>query len=121
MTTDPNLRAFTVTMNAKTCDGQGYTPRDLADVIIGEHLFADVDVTETTTGGGYQTLSADPGMKSCAHCLWDIRRDDEGRWRLAYGGSDDPWTCEGRPEGHEPGRLENGRMVLLGEPEATAP
>jgi hypothetical protein len=46
MTTDPNLRTFTVTMNAKTCDGQDYTARDLADVIIGEHLFADVEVRE---------------------------------------------------------------------------
>jgi hypothetical protein len=44
---DDALRTFIVTMNAKTCDGQDYVARDLADVIIGEHLFADVDVAET--------------------------------------------------------------------------
>ena len=46
MTANPNLRTFTVTLNAKTCDGLDYSARDLAVAIIGEHMFADVDVTE---------------------------------------------------------------------------
>ena len=55
-------------------------------------------------------------MESCAHCLWDISRDDSGRWRLAWGGSpddSDPYRCDGWGEGrHEPGVLKNCPMVL---------
>lgn len=56
------------------------------------------------------------GMAPCCRCLWDIRRDDSGRWLLAWDDGDpesgDPYQC-GHPEGHQPGRLENGRMVPL--------
>jgi hypothetical protein len=54
------------------------------------------------------------GMAPCCYCLWDIRRDASGRWRLAWNddGDVDPYQCGG-PGGHEPGRLENGRMVPL--------
>lgn len=73
MTTDPNLRTFIVTMNAKTVNGGGYTAGHLADVIIDERAFAGVDVAETDaatgvadeygtrlTSGGYQTWNTEP-------------------------------------------------------------
>jgi hypothetical protein len=67
MTTDPNLRTFSVTMNAKTCDRQDYTARDLADVIIGEHLFADVEVTENEPQVVTVTGSTDPEYERYAY------------------------------------------------------
>lgn len=75
MTTDPNLRTFTVTMNAKTCDRQDYVARDLADVIIGEHLFADVEVTEAEPAPTEREIRA--------RIAADLRRAAEGRREYA--------------------------------------
>ena len=60
------------------------------------------------------TADQPTGPQPCAHCLWGIY-PDRG-WRLGID-ADEPWTCEGHAEGHQPGRLETGRMVPLSEPE----
>jgi hypothetical protein len=75
------LRTFIVTMNAKTCDGQGYVARDLADVIIGEHLFADVGVTEASAPDAEREIRA----KVAA----GLRRAADGRREYARTASKD--------------------------------
>jgi hypothetical protein len=56
-------------------------------------------------------LSASP--QSCMWCLWDITRADDGRWRLAWGGTDDdgrddPYYCDGSAEPHVHAAREGG-------------
>jgi hypothetical protein len=29
-------------------------------------------------------MSEDDGIRSCRFCIWDIRQDAEGKWKLAW-------------------------------------
>lgn len=48
-------------------------------------------------------------MTYCRYCLFDIRKDNAGRWLLAWSSVDDdidPYRCDARSDGHQPGASE---------------